>query len=233
MLGRPPDVRYSSSIDALPPASVAQSAVDTFPAEPFNGMQIQYSVSGVSVGAPEDTPGTTYTREYRGSATSNNIHVTGYFIFTGAASKGGTTWDCSVRLYTEPFFTDETILDDGFSLRDQVGSKVPFDVWLNVPGDQETVDVRIEMNGQFANWQDRDVQVDLILKNPNYGTSGGSGGYSDPGSSDGDSGGCCCSAVVLPLLIVGAVSILVRYIIHKFKIIINQLFFSYLKIFIY
>lgn len=81
----------------------------TFPDEPFNGMQIQYKVSGVSVGSPKDTPGN-YTREYRGSATGNNVHVTCGFYFTGHASRGGTTWGGSIRLYNVPWPYDENLL---------------------------------------------------------------------------------------------------------------------------
>jgi len=161
-------------------------------------------VSGVSVGDPKDTPGNTYAREYRGSATGNNVHVTGGFYFTGPASKGGTTWDGSVRLYDVPWPYDENLLAEKLYVKGQTGDYVPFDVWLSIPAGEEYVDVRIEMEGNYANWQDRYLQVDFILKNPYYGSGGGSsyGGPSDDGQGDGE--GCCCAAVVLPLLAMGA-----------------------------
>ncbi len=166
-------------------------------------MQIEYELDGVSVGDPKDTPGNTYIREYRGSATGNSVHVVGAFYFTGAASKGGTTWDGSIRLYDVPWPYDENLLVEKLNVQGQTSDYVPFDVWLNIPADEEYVDVRIEMEGNYANWQDRYLQLDFILENPYYGSGGGSGagGTSDGGWSDSE--GCCCAAVVLPLLATG------------------------------
>jgi hypothetical protein len=169
----------------LPGVSLADTVADVFPAEPFNSMQIEYTISGVSVGAPKDTSGYTTAREYSGSTTSNNIHVTGTFFFLGTASKGGTTYDCEVALYTLPFWSSDPgeLLGDRLYLTGQTGSYVPFDVWLNVPQDQEEVQVKILMEGNFANWQDRYLEIVFKLDNSYYGSGSSSGGSSNGGYS--------------------------------------------------
>ncbi|OPY27477.1 MAG: hypothetical protein A4E28_02009 [Methanocella sp. PtaU1.Bin125] len=174
---------------ALPGISVADTVADVFPAEPFNSMQIEYTVTGVSVGEPKDTSGYTTAREYKGSTTSHNIHVTGTFFFLGSASKGGTTYDCEVALYTLPFWSSDPgeLLGERLHLTGQTGSYVPFDVWLNVPQDQEEVQVKILMEGNFANWQDRNLEVVFKLDNADYGRGSYTGGSSDGGYSTGGS----------------------------------------------
>lgn len=58
------------------------AAGDSFPAEPFNGMQITYSISGANITASEDTEGFTTSRVLRGEL------GTGQLIITGSAKMG-------------------------------------------------------------------------------------------------------------------------------------------------
>lgn len=53
----------------------------------------------------------------------------------------------------------QNLLAEKLYVKGQTGDYVPFDVWLNIPADEEYVDVRIEMDGYYANWQDRYLKV--------------------------------------------------------------------------
>lgn len=56
---------------------VPSSAGPTFPAEPFNGMQISYSVSGALLGTPEDRPGFHTKRVFKGILPAGQLTVSG------------------------------------------------------------------------------------------------------------------------------------------------------------
>jgi hypothetical protein len=182
----------------LPGVSLAATVNDVFPADPWNSLQIQYTVTGVSVGSPTDTNDFTTVREYKGTTTSDNIHVVGTFFFTGAAGPGGTNYNCEVGLFTLPFWSSDPgeQLGAEFFAQYQTGSYVPFDIWLNVPRDQEEVQVKILMHGMYGNWQDRDLDVIFKLTNSNYGLTG---------SSDSGGTGTGTDAVGMsPLPLIGA-----------------------------
>ncbi len=53
------------------------ASAETFPGEPFNGLQITYSVSGASLEAPHDEPGFTWVRTMNGTLTGDTLTVTG------------------------------------------------------------------------------------------------------------------------------------------------------------
>ncbi len=158
----------------LPGVSLAATVNDVFPADPWSDMQIQYTVTGVTVDAPKDTQDFTTVREYKGTTTSDNIHVVGTFFFTGSAGPGGTNYNCEVGLFTLPFWSSDPgeQLGKEFYVQYQTGSYVPFDIWLNVPRDQEEVQVKMLMHTMYGNWQDRDLDVILKLTNSYYGMSG-------------------------------------------------------------
>jgi hypothetical protein len=169
----------------LPGVSLAATINDVFPADPWSDMQIQYTVSGVTVDAPKDTQDFTTVREYKGSTSSDNIHVVGTFFFSGNAGPGGTNYNCEVGLFSLPFWSSDPgeLLGKEFNVEYQTGSYVPFDIWLNVPRDQEEVQVKILMHTMYGNWQDRDLDVIFKLTNSYYGV-----GSSSTGSPSGSGG---------------------------------------------
>ncbi|HEY3273958.1 MAG TPA: hypothetical protein VGJ92_09360 [Methanocella sp.] len=165
----------------LPCVSLA-AVTNTFPDEPFNHLQVYYSVSGVSVGSPEDTGGDTWVRKYTGKTDSNNIHITGEFRFIGGTGDN-TNINCEAGLYTVPWWSGDAPepLNPEFSKWYVHGDSVPFDLWLNVPQDQKEVQVIIDLDGSYANWQSRGVVVKFVLQNIYY--NDGSSSY--PGTTDG------------------------------------------------
>jgi hypothetical protein len=169
----------------VPGVSLA-AVTNTFPAEPFNHLQIYYSVSGVSVGTPKDTTGFTWAREYTGKTDSYNIHVTGEFRFVGGTGDS-THINCEAGLYTVPWWSGDEPepLGTEFSEWYVHGDSLPFDLWLNVPQDQKEVQVILDLMGSYGNTQSRSVVVKFVLQNIYY--NDGSSSY--PGTTDGGSSG--------------------------------------------
>ena len=168
------------------PGVSAAATTGTFPAEPFNSLQIYYSVSGVSVGSPKDTGGFTTVREYTGKTDSYNIRLTGEFRFVGGTGDN-MHMNCNAGLYTVPWWSSDPPEPIGTEFKQWYvhGDSVPFDLWLNVPQDQEEVQVIMTLEGSYANWQDRSVVVKFKLDNIYY--DDGSNSY--PGTVDGGSSG--------------------------------------------
>ncbi|MGB3944706.1 MAG: hypothetical protein WBK88_07940, partial [Methanothrix sp.] len=50
---------------------------DVFPGAPFNGLQVSYSVSGATLGAPKDSEGFTLSRSVTGTLTGDELTVSG------------------------------------------------------------------------------------------------------------------------------------------------------------
>ena len=51
--------------------------VTASPPEPFNGLQITYTISGAELGAPQDRSGFTYSRTINGRLTGSRLIVSG------------------------------------------------------------------------------------------------------------------------------------------------------------
>lgn len=180
----------------IPGVSLA-AVTTTYPAEPWNHLQIYYSVSGVSVGSPTETTGNTHVLEYTGKADSYNIRVTGEFRFSGGT--GDNTYiNCYAGLYNVPWWSGDAPepLGDEFEVTYKHGDVVPFDLWLHVPQDQEEVQVILTLEGSYANWQDRGLIVKFKLENPYY----GSGSPTDSGGSGTDPS----AEAMSPLPLIGA-----------------------------
>jgi len=58
-------------------AGAGGGAGDKYPAEPFNGMQVFYSMSGAAMGSPEDKDGFTCTRSFKGTLGSGSLDLSG------------------------------------------------------------------------------------------------------------------------------------------------------------
>ena len=127
----------------------AQSG-DTFPGEPFNGLQIEYSVSGADLGPPEDEQGFTWSRKHDGSLTGRKLVVSGV---AHASSGWGAT--LMVRLsadgtkpveYTASKFPEHGLFPSG-SPPDPM--EQPFSVSIDIPSGAENASFSISLTGDF------------------------------------------------------------------------------------
>ncbi len=136
---RPTRLALLACLVALLPA--ARAAGDTFPAQPFNGMQIIYTISGVSVSRTQDAEGFTTSRELEGTASGGEIRVSGSCrmgsgyhadaVVTVSAGSEQKSW--SKRIPSGwPNFNSES-----------------FDVAVRVPAGAKGATVRIEMSGSY------------------------------------------------------------------------------------
>lgn len=86
------DYQYASwGYDMRPPAA---GSGPVFPAAPFNGMQIHYSISGAGLGPTTDKEGFTTSRSIKGILTSDTLTLSG-----SASIQSGWGADVTVRLY--------------------------------------------------------------------------------------------------------------------------------------
>jgi hypothetical protein len=86
------DHQYATwGYDMRPPAG---DTGPVFPASPFNGMQIRYSLAGAGLGASMDKEGFTTSRSLLGILAGNTLTLSG-----SASIKSGWGADVSVRLY--------------------------------------------------------------------------------------------------------------------------------------
>jgi hypothetical protein len=121
------------------------TSADVFPSEPFNGLQISYSVSGAGLAAPKDSEGFTLYREMEGKLTGNELSVSG----TARASGGwGATIDVSVSVDgQEPkSFHQEKFPENG--LAEDVMNQ-PFSVTVPVPAEAQEASFTISMEGSY------------------------------------------------------------------------------------
>jgi hypothetical protein len=136
---RPVRLALLPCVFALLPA--ARAAGDTYPAQPFNGMQIVYTISGVSVSRTQDAEGFTTSRALEGTASGGEIRVSGSCrmgsgyhadaVVTVSAGSEQKSW--SKRIPSGwPNFNSES-----------------FDVAVRVPAGAKGATVRIEMNGSY------------------------------------------------------------------------------------
>lgn len=129
---------YSTLIFILLLATtVIPSQADVFPAEPFNGLQIVYSVSGATLQTPVDVPGYTWSRTVNGALAGNTLTVSG----TAKASGG---WGANI---------DVTVRADGQADKTFHQEKFPKDGLANDPMNQEfSVSIPIEPGTKMASF---------------------------------------------------------------------------------
>jgi hypothetical protein len=128
-------------------------ASGTYPNEPFNGLQIQYTVSGAGVGAPEDRKGMTTSRKYTGTLAGGTLAVSG-------TAKAGS--------YNDSFpMVLEVVLragDQSEEYRDETkgageGWSSSFSVSIPVPEDAEGGSFAIQLTYVNPRFGDRTLSV--------------------------------------------------------------------------
>ena len=136
----------------------SSTLADVFPAEPFNGLQVSYSVSGAGLSAPKDSEGFTCYRELEGKLTGDELTVSG----TASAGNGwGATIDVSVSVDgQEPkSFHQEKFPKNGLA-GDVMNQQ--FSVTVPVPSDAKEASFTISLEGSY-NAGSRGVVVEASL----------------------------------------------------------------------
>ncbi len=139
----------------------------TFPPEPFNGLQVDYAITGAGVGEPEDTPGFTWIRTLEGTldlppaaAGSGLLGVTG----KARANRG---WGATVTVEVCVDSNCKTFKDSGGikSGQQSYDWETSFNVAVPVPHNAQTGRITINEVGDF-NAGSRGVTVTATLKAP-------------------------------------------------------------------
>jgi len=141
-------------------AALSQAVLaDVFPAEPFNGLQITYSVAGATLGTPVDAEGFTLSRTVDGTFEGNAITISG----VATATNGwGATIDVSVSAEGQESknFHEKKFPKDGL-----YGNSMsqPFTVTLPLKSNAKTASFTISLEGSY-NAGSRGVVVEGVLK---------------------------------------------------------------------
>ncbi len=126
-----------------------------FPADPFNGLQVSYSVSGATLGSPTDSEGFTVSRSIKGTLDGDELTVSG----VATATNGwGATIDVSVSVDGENAkkFHEEKFPEGGLYPNPM---SQPFTVTVPLPTDAKSVNFAIDLTGSY-NAGSRSVVVD-------------------------------------------------------------------------
>jgi hypothetical protein len=125
-------------------------ASGVFPGEPFNGMQISYSISGANVTKTTDTPGFTWQRLIQGSLGSGELRVTGKAnLDNGLGYRLRIT--VQVGSKTKTMDLDKKVKQEG-----------SFDVSLPIGNTDASGSVTIAMTGIY-NGTTRGVNISAVL----------------------------------------------------------------------
>ncbi|MGB3944815.1 MAG: hypothetical protein WBK88_08500, partial [Methanothrix sp.] len=143
--------------------SATVAIADVFPGAPFNGLQVSYSVSGATLGAPKDSEGFTLSRSVSGALTGDELTISG----VATAMYGwGATIDVTVMVDGEEAktFHEEKFPEGGLLPRDKVADPMsqPFTVTVPIPADAESASFSIRLAGSF-NAGSRGVVVEGTL----------------------------------------------------------------------
>lgn len=139
-----PTGEMKSDYNECPPGNKDPNAVSltgTFPTEPFNGMQIDYQVTGVASGTPTDTEGFTTSRSFEGGLGSGSLRV------VGAARMGnGYYADLTVSVTVDgESDSDEARIESGFP----DFNEHEFDVSVPIPAEAKSGSFSINMAGTY------------------------------------------------------------------------------------
>ena len=139
-----PTGEMKSDYNKCPPGTSDPGAVSltgTFPGEPFNGMQIDYQVTGVSSGTPTDVEGMTTSRNFEGGLGAGALRV------VGAARMGnGFYADLTVTVTVDGAQKDDSArIESGFP----DFNEYEFDVSVPIPSDAKSGSFTINMAGNY------------------------------------------------------------------------------------
>jgi hypothetical protein len=130
--------------------SAPVAIADVFPAAPFNGLQVSYSVSGATLATPKDSEGFTLSRSVGGTLTGSELTVSGV---ARAMYGWGATIDVSVMVDGEEAktFHEEKFPEGGLLPSGKVADPMsqPFTVTVPIPADAESASFSIRLAGSF------------------------------------------------------------------------------------
>jgi len=109
-----------------------------YPGEPFNGMQIRYSVTGATLGPPEDKQDFTTTRSHKGVLAAGTLTVSG-----SGSQESGFGADLTVRVWAGE-------KEDKFEAHITTPGKQAFSVSVPVPKGTESGGFSIFMSGSYS-----------------------------------------------------------------------------------
>jgi hypothetical protein len=116
----------------------AQSS-GTFPAEPFNGMQANYSITGVTIAQFTDVPGYTWTR----SLVISKIDSKGMLGISGTLSAGGLGCTVKVSVSAGGEFNSGTY-------EVKPGTPASFHQEVAIPANAKSANILIDMQGHYS-----------------------------------------------------------------------------------
>jgi hypothetical protein len=153
-------------------AQAVQTSNVTFPETPWNGMQITYTIEGVTIDGQTDYTTTCMERWADATLTSRTVHVNGTWKYGYAGD--GYNFRGAVDAYyhsngneSTPFTHLKTVLDTGAN--GQIGT---YDVRLDIPNDARDVTLVINETKYEGKVTRDDMFVKFTLTNPYYGKSG-------------------------------------------------------------
>jgi hypothetical protein len=124
---------------ALIAATSRSQSSGVFPGEPFNGMQVSYSITGATISKYSDVPGFTWTR----SLVITDVQKTGMLGISGSLQAGGL--GCTVTV---------TVNAGGKSSSGtyevKPGTPMSFQQQVAIPKDAKSVSISINMNGHYS-----------------------------------------------------------------------------------
>lgn len=143
---------------------------EVFPSDPFNGLQVSYTVSGATLDTLEDAEGFTFLRSIKGILVSDELTVSGV---AKATNGWGATIDVSVgvdgeepKTFHEEKFPEEGLMPDPMSQ--------PFTVTVPIPAEAESASFSISLSGSY-NAGSRGVVVEGTLDRSNSSSSSQNG----------------------------------------------------------
>ncbi len=152
---------------------------DVFPAEPFNGLQVSYSVSGATLSSPVDSEGFTTSRSITGTLDGYELTVSGVAT---ATSGWGASIDVSVSVDGQEGkkFHEEKFPKNGLA---ESAMSQPFTVTVPVPSDAKAASFTISLEGSY-NAGSRGVVVDGSFDRSSSSGSQNTDAVGESGSSD-------------------------------------------------
>ncbi len=126
-------------ISALLTGAIMAQSSGVYPAEPFNGMQVSYSITGATISKYTDVPGFTCTR----SLVITGIQNGGVLGISGTLQAGGLGCTITVSVSAGSKSSSGTY-------EVQPGNPKSFQQTVNIPKDAKTASISVRMDGHYS-----------------------------------------------------------------------------------
>jgi hypothetical protein len=166
-------------------AQAAQTGDTTFPASPWNGMQLTYTIQGATVGTPSDFTTGAMNRAADGQLTSRTLRVFGTWKLGDAGD--GYNYQGAVDIFYHkngdiktPYTHLKTFLANGSD-----GNVADFDVQVDMPADATYITLEINETRFQDRVTDKNMYAQFTLQNPYYGGASQAGSSATPAAGTG------------------------------------------------